>query len=229
MAYPPHYLLSFGGTAGELTETWVCGIRLIAEDTGVFGEVDQQEYLEDVAAPALTAWMLRPTSLVATVALLKWAKFNLIDSQGHYDDPGTTHEHSFGAGSPGGANNTLHPLQVALVLTWRTNVAERGLASRGRIYSPRPSIAVGASGDIDGAARVGAATSAATLLNTLDITVGAGWMRPAIVSPGRGWPEQDNPGSANQIDYVTVDSSLDVQRRRSFSQTKEISSAPVTY
>lgn len=229
MGYPDHYLLAFGGHAGDVLEEWVCGIRLCEYGTGVFGDVDEDSYLTTVAAPALTTWFGSVGASIYSGAKLLWAKFNKIDSQGHYLEATATHEHSFGAGVSGGNSAPLHPLQVCLVLSWRTNAADRGLASHGRIYQPRPAMTVDAAGDIAGALRVAAATAAATLLNTLDITVGSGFLRPSIVSPGRNWPAEDNPGARNQIDTVIVDSALDIQRRRAKSQSREISSAPVAY
>lgn len=229
MAYPEHYLLSFGGHQGELEETWNCGIRLAEYDSGVFGSVDQQGYLTTVAAPALSAWFSRAGSRIYSGAKLLWAKFNMINEQGHYADPSVTNEHSYGVGISGSQSSPLHPLQVCMVLSWRSDEAERGIASKGRIFSPRPCVTIDAAGDVDGGTRVVVADSAALLLNTLDITVGSGFMRPSIVSPGRGWPEQDNPGLARQIDRVVVDSALDIQRRRARSQTHEITSSPVSY
>lgn len=230
MAYPPHWLLTFGGHAGEIEETWVCGIRLGEYGVPPGFTLDPEDYMTTVAAPALTTWFGSTGASIASVAKLLWCKFNAIDSQGHYEDSTTTHEHSFGTGITGGAASPLHPLQCCLVLSWRTNEAERGIASHGRIYSPRPALAVDSAGDVAGGSRVNAATAAATLLNTLDVGLGGtGVVRPSIVSPGRGWPEQDNPGAMNQIDTVVVDSQLDIQRRRARSATREISSAPVTY
>lgn len=229
MAYPEHWLLAFGGHAGEIEETWVCGIRLGEYSTGVFGSVDPDDYLVDVAAPALTTWFSSAGASIFSGARLLWAKFNWIDEQGHYKDQTQTHEHSFGTGVPGGNSAPLHPLQCCMVLSWRTNEAARGIGSHGRIYSPRPALTIDANGDVAGVQRVAAANAAATLLNTLDITVGSGYMRPSIISPGRGWPEEDNPGVQYQIDTVVVDSALDIQRRRAKSQTREVSSAPVTY
>ena len=76
-----------------------------------------------------------------------------------------------------------------------------------------------------GGDRVEVATAAALLMNTLDtgLGVGGGVLRPSIVS------SIGAEGSARQVDRVSVDSCLDVQRRRAKSQSKEITSAPVLY
>lgn len=229
MAYLEHWLLTFGGHAGEVEETWVCGIRLHEYGVPPGSTVDPESYLTAQAVPALTTWFSSTNAAIANCAKLLWCKFNKINSQGHYEDTTTTHEHSFGTGVLGGAASPLHPLQVCCVLSWRTNAAERGLASHGRIYSPRPALTVDANGDVAGGFRVQVATAAATLLNSLDVGVGSGVLRPSIESPGRNWPQEDNPGAVNQIDYVIVDSQLDIQRRRAKSATREISSVAITY
>jgi len=228
MAYPEHYLLAFGGHAGDVLETWTCGIRM-GPAPSALADVDEDGYLVDVAAPALTTWFNSANARIYSGAKLLWAKFNRINEQGHYADVTTTHEHSFGVGIGGGAVSPIHPLQCCCVLSWRTNAAERGIASHGRIFSPRPAVTVDAAGDISGGDRVAIAGAAVTLLNTLDITVGLGFLRPSIVSPGRGWPEEDNPGALNQIDLVVVDSALDIQRRRARSQSREVTSQAVSY
>lgn len=229
MAYPVHWLLAFGGHSGDVAETWTCGIRLANYGGDLLDPMDEENYLDTVAVTALKAWFTRTDSQIASVAVLQWVKFNKINGEGEYDDQSTTHERRF-ADHFGSTATPLHPLQVAMCLSWRTNDIERGIGSHGRIYSPRPAVVVGSSGDVAGPDRVKFANSAATLLNTLDIPMGTGVLRPSIVSPGRGWPEiRDQEGAKHQIDTVVVDSSLDIQRRRSRSQTKEVTSAPIVY
>ena len=229
MTYIPHYLLAFGGHSGHSQEQWACNIRLIEESFGVGGDVDEEEYLDDVVLPALTAWFMAPNARVHEGVRLQWFKFNKIGPNGRYLETGVTHERT--TAIPGGMAGTsnAHPLQVCMVLTWRTNAVSRGLGSVGRIFMPRPVVPIDVNGDFDSTIRAAAATQAATFLNTLDVTLGTGdWMRPAIVSRGHG-PGYVDEGPAYQIDTVEVDSCLDIQRRRAFSQSREKSSAPVTY
>ena len=225
--YPQHWLLQFGGTVGEVSEEWSCGIRM-----ALFGEpeippgegVNEESFLDAQAIPALETWIENTLSLVHSSTALRFIKFNEIGPDGHYADPAISHERAvnFIGGNTG---PYVQPLQVCLVLSWRTDAAVRGPGSMGRIYSPRPEVVVDANGDISGPERVGAANTAATMLNTLDTSlggIGAQVLRPSIVSPS-------GAGHANQIDTVVVDSQLDIQRRRAFSQSREITSAPVLY
>jgi hypothetical protein len=158
-------------------------------------------------------------------AQLRWVKFNEIDEQGHYRDQTQTHERAVDIQGGGGLSN-LHPLQVCVVLSWKTNAAARGPGSRGRIYSPRPSVGLDATtGDVAGADRVKMASAAVTLLNSLDASlgpVGGGVIRPVIAS-------KVGEGVNNQIDAVVVDSAMDIQRRRAFQQSRETTTTPVVY
>lgn len=225
MGYEQHWLLAFGGHAGELTEEWNCNIRLALYGFDIEDSVNEESYLDDQAMPTLAAWFARANSYIASVAQLQWVKFNEIDELGHYADGTQVHERTWpGTGISGGSTGTLHPLQVCMCLSWRTNAAERGIGSHGRIYSPRPTLAIDPDGDVNAAGRDAAAVSAATMLNGLDVAIGTAVLRPSICSPGRGWPGvKTNPGVNNQIDYVLVDSVFDIQRRRAKGQTREYS------
>jgi hypothetical protein len=207
MAYAPHYLLQFGGTIGTTAqEIWSCGIRMWSDNFTGFDEVD---YLENVAADALSDWIARPTTRIAEGTKLTFAKFNHVDASGHYDD-GETHEHIYaGTGIAGGSSPGLLPFQCSVVVTWRTNDVSRGPGSKGRIYQPTPS-GFSVSGNtglfpVENALEI--ATSASDLLNTLDVgLIGGTVVRPTIMST--------IDAAHHQIDTVTVDNRLDVQRRR---------------
>lgn len=233
MAYPQHWLLAFGGHSGHVDEIWNCGIRLAPYGEGTVANVDEEQYLDDTAIPALTAWLGRTATRVANVVKLNWVKFNEINGEGLYNDAGITHERQgLNIASAGSTPTVLHPLQVCCVLSWRTDAAVRGLASKGRIYSPRPDFAVDGSGDVSGPIRVEIAGSAATLLNSLDASIGippGPVLRPSILSRGKKTGSTWGEGAVNQIDSVVVDSSLDIQRRRSNHQSKETTTAPVVY
>jgi len=224
MAYPQHWLLSFGGSLVPGEETWVCGIRMAVYGDTPLGGVDEEQYLTDTAVPALTAWFGRSTSKIGVATTLTTIKFNEIDANGHYADPGNTHVRTVNLTGGGGGTN-YHPLQVSVCLTWLTDSATRGPASRGRIYSPRPLVSVDSNGDIAALDRQQMATSAAQLLNSLDASAGlppAGVLRPSIVSPV-------GPGYARQIDTVRVDSQCDIQRSRARSASRAVSDVDVVY
>lgn len=232
MGYPQHWLLQFTGHQGDVNETFSCGIRLAIQSEDPQESVDEEEYLDDVAVPGLTTWFSAPNSLISANAKMLLIKFNEIAPDGKYEDPSITHQRSVNVSGASSQSTALHPLQVSMVLSWRTSAAMRGLASHGRIYVPRPAVAVDAAGDINGSSRVGAAATAVTLLNTLDVPLGVigGVLRPSILSRGHLNPDGTyGPGAVNQIDLVVVDSQLDIQRRRAFSQTREVTSAPVVY
>lgn len=231
MTYPQHWLLAFGGSQGDPEEIWACGIRLVIDELFEGDGVDEEQYLTNTGVPALTAWMGRAGSKIAVFATMTWVKFNEIAPDGTYADKSTTHERLGLAVSGGGGPTNIHPLQVAAVLSWRSDEAERGLASRGRIYSPRPAVAVTATGDIAGPDRVLMAESARDLLNSLDASVGieGGTLRPHIVSRGKGPAPWPGPGASHPINRVVVDSALDIQRRRANRQTREVTSVPVVY
>lgn len=232
MGYPEHWLLAFGGHQGNAEEIWACGIRL-----GVYGDpfssgIDEEQYLTNTAVPALTSWFGNANAKIHSAARLTWVKFNEIDSEGLYADQTTTHERLSLNISGGGASVGAHPLQVAVVLSWRTDAAERGLASKGRIYSPRPVVSVDLNGDVSGPDRVLIADAAALLLNGLDASDGippAPVLRPSIVSRGKKTGSTWGPGAIHQIDRVVVDSALDIQRRRANHQSREVTSKAVVY
>lgn len=232
MGYPQHWLLAFGGHQGHVEEMWANGIRLCLY--GEFGPVfmDEEQYLTDTAVPALTAWFTSVGAKIYSGARITWIKFNEIDADGLYADASTTHERLALNIAGGGGSSPLHPLQVAAVLSWRTNDAERGLASRGRIYQPRPCITVDVNGDIASGDRASLASAAALLLNSLDVSVGtppAPVLRPSIVSRGKKSGSTWGEGANHQIDSVVVDSALDIQRRRANRQSREQSTAAVVY
>lgn len=225
MVYPRHWLLQFGGHQGAPEEIWSCGIRLAPY--GVWeGSMDEEQYLDDTALPALEAWFESVNLKVNGSALLDWVKFNEIAPDGTYEDPSETHARfdlGFVGGAGGGAA-LYHPLQVAAVLTWTTDVM-RGPANKGRIYLPRPAWPVIASGDVQSTTTIPAAQTTAAFLNQLDVSLGpepGPVLRPSVVS-------NKGSGVARQITGVRIDSRLDVQRRRANKQDVTFVNEPVNY
>lgn len=226
MTYFPHYLLQFGGHQGDVAESWSCGIRMVIwdGDEPVDLETDAEQYLDDVALPALSTWFQGGAGVLAACKLLT-VKFNRIKADGTYFEIGSTHirQVNYSGAASGGTN--VHPLQVAYCLSFHSDLVARGPGSHGRIYVPRPVVGITDAGDVGGSVRVDWANAGAILIESLDASSGlppAAVIRPSIVSNITGTLPR-------QIDYVTVDSSLDIQRRRSRSQSKEITSSDVNY
>lgn len=226
--YPLHFLFTFGGVVGAaLTsdpgkEIWSCGIRHMI-DSAVLDDFDPEQWLDDNAVPALTTWFPSGNAHIAADCWVKWAKMNAIGADGKYVES-VTHERLGlsigGAGATAGSN-----YQDTVVLSWRTNAASRGPASKGRIYSPRPDVSTsGTTGLFAAADALQMATAAATFLNTLDASIGVtGFIRPAIISdvpPG---------GAQNQVDWVYVDNRVDTQRRRANSLVAATSQVEILY
>lgn len=206
VTYTPHYLLQFGGYLGDAQpEIWSCGVRLHSEN---YSGYDEEAHFNDVIKTAVSAWFARAGSMISNKARLTFCKYNLIDAAGHYSDVGSTREHFYPTPITGASGGAPLPYQCSVVLGWRTLAATRGRASKGRIYSPMPTVVVGGStGLFPTADALTMATSAALFLNTLDLGYGTSQtIRPHIMS--------SVDGSYNEINSVVVDSRVDVQRRR---------------
>lgn len=235
MGYPPHFLLQFGGSIGNPgLEIWSCGIRMWIDGDDVFA-VDPDDYLATVASPALITWFESSATKISTSCFLQWSKFNEIDEDGHYANP-STNELIYGlTANPGGGGSSVLPWQSSVCLTWLTDARERGIASKGRIFMPLPTLSVNSNtGLFPTGDATSIATSTATFLNTLDIgglgVGGTGVMRPGIVSRGKdlgggAWGD----GAREQINSVQVDNRIDIQRRRAEDLTGVRSTVVVPY
>lgn len=221
MAYETHLLVNFGGTVGTANpEIWSCGIRLWADSYSTFDEIG---YAEDVAIPALTDWVNRTDSKIGSHISMDWVKVNMIAPSGDYLEPNNPHTYFLSPVVVGELNTFVHAYQCAVVLSWRSAEALRGLASKGRIYSPGPAVTVDkTTGLFDPGEALLMAQSASQLLNALDVSIGGTHpLRPSIMS------SQD--GAHHQIDNVVVDNRLDIQRRRANSLVPAKSIVAVTY
>ena len=224
MAYPTHFLLQFGGTIGTGSgETWSCGIRLKTQNAEPNLFNPGGGYLTSIAVPALAAWMGRATSKINNNCKLVFAKCNEIGPDGKYTKP-TTYEYFWPTPVAGASAGAALPYQCSVVLSWETSAASRGPASKGRIYSPAPGVTMsGSTGLFLPAEALGMAQSAATLLNSIDDSVGVtGQIRPHIVS-------NVGSGSANEINSVRVDNRVDIQRRRAAQLVAASSVQTISY
>lgn len=206
MPYPSdHLLLSFGGPL-MTTEEWSCGIRF---STG-FGPQNQEdeETALTAAAAVLNTWFIGGPSgigspLISQNARLAWVKLNRIGVDGRYVRE-QTNLFEFETPSAGGVGTNAHPPNVALAVTFMTNV-NRGLANRGRIYLPAPAIAVGSTGLIAAADADRVNAGMATLLTDLNTDVGLG---AAIVA------SKERSGASRLITGTRVGRVLDTMRSR---------------
>lgn len=225
MVYPNHYLLQFGGSLGtNPNEIWSCGIRMVLQNAAPDDFDPGGGYLTSVAVPALAAWIARPTSRVGSSCRIRYAKCNRIAPNGNYFENDATNEYFWPAAGIAGAGPSTMPYQASVVLSWETDAAERGPASKGRIYSPLPTVQVDQpTGVFLASQALEMATSASTLLNSLDDSVGPlGQIRPHIVS-------NVGAGAANEINRVRVDNVVDTQRRRRNALVGASSVVPFSY
>lgn len=236
MGYPQHFLLQWGGQfSNPALEIFSCGIRMWIDDDDVFA-VDPEVYLNATAWPALKIWHKGATTKISSSCYLTWAKFNEIDSDGHYANPTTTEfRETVVTANPGGGSSSTLPWQSSVCLTWLTDARDRGIASKGRIFMPLPSVSVnGSSGLFPAADALGICNATVTLLNTLDIgglgVGGTGVMRPGIVSRGKSLGGGAyGPGAREQINTVQVDNRIDIQRRRAEDLVANRSTVAVAY
>jgi hypothetical protein len=201
MAYPGTFLRlqMSGATYGP--EIWSCGLNIQS-----FGDPDAQPEDLDPWLNACGAWMQRSTSGISSLAFLRLVKVNLVGADGRYlDDSETRYAET---NIPGGVPGAAAWPQLSAALTLKTD-AQRGLASKGRIYPPLTgAVAVdGQTGQIAQSAAQGMATSLTTLINTIN---GLGFGEVVVASKGG----QTGNGVFRKVTSVVCGSVMDTQRRR---------------
>lgn len=202
MPYNEHWLCSFGGALGVGTgEAWSCGIRLANAGAET---IDEEEYLDVIAVPRISEWIVRADSHIGFGTHLNFVKFNKINPDGLYEDPG--HPHTRFLDVAGGTDTSTLPFQACVVVTTRSNSVSAGPGSRGRFFSPYPAVHTGSTGLFNTIEAQEIADSAAILMDNLEDTGGFSNIRPHIMS--------QKYSTEYQIDYVTVDNRVDTQRRR---------------
>lgn len=216
VAYAPHTLLSFGGTLSEPTgplEIWECGVRCVSRNSGgpvpegeIEGMLDAIVDGEHGQAQTIKAWFAATSSLMATGAKLTFVKLNNIGANGKYSNPGLTHVRDFTGVAGGGGSAS--PSFISSCITWETGLS-RGPGHRGRIYPPNYTVTyTSALISIADAGLV--RDSGVALINLINDThnddAGSDELS-AVVASGVN-------ASLHQITGVSVDTALDVQRRR---------------
>lgn len=135
MAYPKHYLVSFGGSLG-LEETWSCGLRMTdSQLQGVDGNTLQEAALDHVAEidAKVRAFIVAIQGRMNGHATHHFTKFNAIDPNGHYY--GTTTGEVIHAPAFDVPHGSSGPFQISTVISLATGV-QRGLAVAGRFFLP---------------------------------------------------------------------------------------------
>ena len=198
MPYPKHWLLSFGGALAQRDE-WACNIRMVVDGFLFDDPLDSSDADEEAAldnyGPAVLAFVRSAGARFSPEVFLDYVKLNEISPDGTYADKSTTHARYFDGTRNGGASDPA-PLDQSMAVSWLTE-ANRGAASKGRIYlppSPQPTFGPGGvfvQGNIQNTA-----SAVATLLDALTPGI-TGGLRPAVVSSGT----RDRPGGAFR--YIT--------------------------
>lgn len=213
MAYPPHILLAMGGPLYDVDQ-WSMTLRMskpgLLTDNPFHDELEGG--LPDVAND-IQNWWIANTNIQTSAAKLGYVKLNKIGADGRYEDSSTTHAFYWTGTLPATAYTPVYPAQVSLTASLMTD-AERGWASKGRIYLPAPKVAINTStGVLEVADCLGIANRVAALINTLNDW--SGWdviselasVRVCVVS-GLG------AGTIRPVTGVRVGRVLDTQRRR---------------
>lgn len=208
MAFPDHWLLSWGGSLYGGQDEWSNGIRFATPDGGGPGQVDETAMVQDFATQ-LSAFVASNGSGYSNAVAMEWVKFNQIAPNGGYVDEGTTHVVELGTAVKGPTTPAFPP-QISLCVSFLTPVA-RGYASKGRLYVPVPGLVVQvATGRVATTALQGIADSWATFLEELGNMPGLDLtdIVPSIVS------RTPLAGAQNPINGVRVGDVLDTQQRR---------------
>lgn len=217
MPYPSaHNLLVVQGenTAAGLVDVFQFGIRFQppAGGSGTSNPALLTAANNDIKADLSTWWNSVRTHFASTTRLLRF-KFNAVDTEGRYVSQVDSNTVELELATPGGSSSAFAlPPSSACVVTFRTPAA-RGLASKGRIYLPNPSISAIAAGGIwSEAFRDAIQTATATLLTNLSNWPGtdalADFGTASVMSKVR-------EGASRPVTSLDVGIRPDVQRRRS--------------
>lgn len=201
MVWPAHWLLRIEGDfrvgGSTVVETWSNSIRF----SGVGTPTPPLEWLEDTAVPAIETYYNKTT--LSNTVWVTTAKFNAIDPDGRYANQDETNAYYWTAGDePHGTSTTVVEPQRTLAVSW-TTAAQRGRASKGRIFLPGFASPVGQDLLIAESLASAIESDSQTFLNNLN----AGTYTAAIVS-GVG------TGALRPITGARVGRAIDTQRRR---------------
>lgn len=213
MAYPDHYLLSFGGPL-RTQEIWNMNIRFRSSNV-ITADEQQAECVR--IKPFIQAWGAHVQSCWSASAFLSYVKFNRIAPDGTYHDTGNTHRLDFAATAMG-TTVAVVPNQIALVVSWMTGVS-RGIASKGRVFMPVPFMgALTTAGRIVAGTPLQAAIQAANFLNSVNYVNTSVFtpydLEACVVSRGPKMGTTWGEGAYQRITGVRIGDVPDTQRRR---------------
>lgn len=232
MPWPGHAYVEFGGRRSASTgEIWQCGIRQAKrEEDGetvpygdeLFDDVTLESLVVDQFAFVVHRWFTRSESCISPSCLLDWVSCKWITPSGN-PDPEHSYRHDYRDPAPyippgphhgGGSPGIVHPFQSAVVITFTSKERTRGPGSHGRIFSPAPTVVIDPETGLFSSDQAEQITMAASSLvywlnfgnvPTFDRRISC------IVSPS-------GPGLRSGIDHVSVDTRVDVLRKRADHQ-----------
>lgn len=220
MTYQAHALLRFGG-AWFTSEQWSCGLRIATSEptNTVQNWIDALEpnspgetplLIEEVLYPLIRAWFLRPASQISQRARLDYVSMNAIRPDGRYADEANPHTYEIPTDERESGTSAAQTWpQLTTVVSLRTQQT-RGLATRGRVYTPTapPN---GSTGRLDAGTAQGIADSFGTLVEAISQESQlflAGEMRVVVAS------DIGSPGPMRIVTRTACGDVNDTQRRR---------------
>jgi hypothetical protein len=233
VAFPTqsNVLVIFGETemAGEV-DIWQTRLRL-ATDTGTGAwntSAGTVPVLNDIGAD-LTTWWNAISGRFDNSTKMVGFKFNRVGTDGKYLDQTESNTRLFGVngvGLPGTHAAGPLPPQIAVVLTLRT-AAQRGYASKGRMYLPTPgAVTLDPAGRLAPAAADNFRTATATLFTSLN-----NWpMVDTSLNPGQvRIMSSVAAGASRTVTEIRCGTRYDTQRRRANRFTERpVGASPVT-
>lgn len=168
MPFSDHWRLTFGGGLGAGAaprEIWSNTLNFAPFDGDHVGlDVDTNETAQ-MMVESIAAWMSRGTSKIASSATLRELRLAQVDASGHVvvlPNGTLAQTHLVFEAVAGGGGANIHPFQCTQVLSLLT--ARHGPTGKGRVYTPLPTSACDAAGQVPAADRDGVLASFRTLL-----------------------------------------------------------------
>lgn len=200
-----HTLVAFCGSWSASTaavEVWQFGIRVYTGAPAGYWVSDPQAYADDIADDIAT-WFASPGAQMQSAAILETVKVNNINPNGKYADP-VTHEHVYSPAVAGGVAGQW-PGKTSVAYSFQTALG-RGHAGKGRVYPPNTG-SMATPFEVTTINRDTHMNSCKTLLGILNRADSDGNLVSPVVA-------SKIDAAISDITSVSVDSILDVQRRR---------------